>query len=191
MSAIHPTHFERIPTFVEGKAGAAKLVHAVVETPRDTRHKYAFEPKFGAFKLKEVLPEGLEWPYDYGFIPGTLADDGDALDILNMSVVPTFTGCLIECRILGIIRLKQDGVRNDRVISAPPRRNGVAQPTDKYADADDIPKETIDGIMRFLIEYSAEEGHDIVCKGVRSRAKALESIEVTMENYRRRAKARD
>ncbi|MBV8246122.1 MAG: inorganic diphosphatase [Candidatus Eremiobacteraeota bacterium] len=183
-ASVNATHFENIPPFAKGAAG--EVVHAVIETPSRTRLKYEFEPDFGIFKLKQVLPDGLEWPYDYGFVPRTLADDGDPIDILVLSDVPTFTGCLLECRILGIVRMRKDGVENDRLIAAPVRRGGVAQTSDVYEDVDDIPKETMDGICRFLVEYSAEEGHEIEFKGVKSRKKGLAAIEAAMETYDKR-----
>jgi inorganic pyrophosphatase len=184
-TAINPTNLEQIPAFPD-EAEDKTLVHAIIETPRDTRHKYAFEPAFGTFKLKELLPEGLAWPYDYGFVPHTLADDGDPIDILNLSQVPTFTGCLVECRVLGIVRIKKDGVRNDRIIAAPKRLKGAAQPTDAFDDAADIPPATVEGLIRFLVEYSAEQGHDIECKGLKSRKRALEAIHDAMDKYLKR-----
>src|SRR5579872_6277039 len=72
---VNPSHFEVIPTFPED--GKNKYsVHAIIETPRNLRHKYALEPEYGIFKLKTIIAEGLAWPYDYGFIPRTLGDDG-------------------------------------------------------------------------------------------------------------------
>jgi inorganic pyrophosphatase len=179
MTQINPTHLDSIPAFPED-AEDDFTVHAIIETPRDTRHKYAFVPKYGTFIIKQVLPDGLTWPYDYGFIPQTLADDGDPIDILYLTEIPTFTGCLVECRLLGIVRIKKDGVRNDRLIAAPVRRNGVAQPTDAWDDAGDIPPATVAGIIRFLIEYSSEQGHDIVCKGLKSRKIAREAVKETL-----------
>lgn len=187
MKQINPTNFEAIPAFPGSKNGAAR-VHAVIETPRDTRHKYAFEPKLGLFKLRLTLPEGMQWPYDYGFVPRTLADDGDPLDILVMNQIPTFTGCLLETRVLGIVRLKKNGVENDRLIAAPPLQTGVSQPSDAFEDVDDIPKETMDDICRFLVNYSEEEGNRIDFKDVRSRKKAMAAIEAAMRAYDKKSR---
>ena len=187
MRSINPTNFEAIPAFAgNGKHG--RRVHAIIETPRDIRHKYAFEPKLGIFRLKQTLPEGMQWPYDYGFIPRTLAPDGDPLDILVLNAIPTFTGCLVETRILGIVKLEKNGEENDRVIAALPKRDGVSQPSDEYDDVDDLPKETLHDICHFLVDYSAEEGNEIVYKGVKSRKKAMAAIEDAMKNYEKKAK---
>ena len=183
MKRINPTNFEAIPAFTGNGKNGRQRVHAVIETPRDTRHKYAFEPKLGLFKLKLTLPEGMQWPYDYGFVPRTLADDGDPLDILVLNQIPTFTGCLLETRVLGIVRLKKNGVENDRVVAAPAAQPGVSQPSDAFDDVDDIPKEVIDDICRFLVEYSEEEGNRVEFKGVRSRKKAMAAIEDAIKTY--------
>ncbi|HEY1977578.1 MAG TPA: inorganic diphosphatase [Candidatus Baltobacteraceae bacterium] len=188
MKQINPTNFEAIPAFPDGKNSGERRVHAVIETPRDTRHKYAFDPKLGLFKLKLTLPEGMQWPYDYGFVPRTLADDGDPLDILVLNQIPTFTGCLLETRVLGIVRLKKNGVENDRVLAAPVVQPGVSQPSDAFADADDIPKDTMSDICRFLVEYSEEEGNRVEFKQVRSRKKAMAAIEAAMKTYEKKSK---
>ncbi len=176
---------EQIPTFPQPDK-SPDVVHAIIETPRDTRHKYAFDEKLGVFRQRQLLPEGLTWPYDYGFIPQTIAEDGDPLDVLYLSSVPTFPGCLIECRVLGVIRMRKDGVENDRILGAPVRRPDFAQPTDAYDDADDIPKQTVDGIVRFLTDYPDAAGHEIEFRGVKSKKKALTAINDTMAAYRRR-----
>jgi inorganic pyrophosphatase len=98
---VNPTNFNHIPTYVPDQKH--HVAYAVIETPAATRHKYAFEPKYGIMLLKATLAEGLHWPYDYGFVPQTLADDGDPIDILILNDEPTFSGCLLEVRILGAI----------------------------------------------------------------------------------------
>jgi inorganic pyrophosphatase len=188
MKQINPTNFEAIPAFTGSARNGERRVHAVIETPRDTRHKYAFEPKLGLFKLKLTLPEGLQWPYDYGFVPRTIADDGDPLDILVLNQIPTFTGCLLETRILGIVRLKKNGVENDRVLAAPLVQAGLSQPSDAFDDVDDLPKGTVDDICRFLVEYSEEEGNRIEFKDVRSRKKAMAAIESAKKAYEKQSK---
>jgi len=188
MKRINPTNFEAIAPFVPAKGKGERRVHAIVETPRDTRHKYAFEPKLGIFKLKQTLPEGLQWPYDYGFVPRTLADDGDPLDVLILSTIPTFTGCLLEARLLGIVRLKKNGVENDRLVAAPARQSGVSQQSDAFDDVKDVPKETLDDVCRFLVEYSEEEGNQIEFKGVGSRKKAMAAVEAAIKTYEKSSK---
>lgn len=164
--SVNATPFEKIPALVEDEKD---VVNAVIETPRDQRHKYALEPKYGIFRQKLLLPKGLSWPYDYGFIPRTKGDDGDPLDILYLGAEPTFTGCLVQARIVGIINLKKNGVENDRILGCPMPQDGLTQDTDAYKDVDDVPKDTMKSICRYLVEYSEAEGNKIEFLGAQSR----------------------
>ena len=84
-----------------------KLIRVVIETPKGSRNKYAFDPEEKVFELKKVLPAGMDFPYDFGFVPSTKADDGDPVDVLVLMDEPAFTGCVLICRIIGIIEGEQ------------------------------------------------------------------------------------
>ena len=97
-------------------------VQVIIETPRGCRNKYKYEEKTGRLKLSKVLPEGMMFPYDFGFIPNTKADDGDPIDVLVLIDEPTFPGCEMECRLIGVIEAEQkegdeERHRNDRIIA--------------------------------------------------------------------------
>src|SRR5690348_2330733 len=100
---------------------ASKTQQVIIETPRNSRNKYKFNKKTGRIKLSKVMPEGMVFPYDFGFIPGTHAEGGDALDVLLLSDEPMFPGCEVECRLLGVIEAKQKEQgkesRNDRIVA--------------------------------------------------------------------------
>jgi inorganic pyrophosphatase len=187
MTSINATHLEKIPPFPDDADD--RTVHIIVETPRNTRHKFAFDPKLGIFKLKQTIAEGLEWPYDYGFIPQTLGDDGDPLDIVFLCDEPTFSGCLVEGRLLGVIRIDKNKEQNDRLIACAKRMEGISQSTDRFDNIDDVPKESIDSLCRFLIEYSAEQGNTITFKGVQSRKKAVDAVKIGMKKFKKRKKS--
>jgi inorganic pyrophosphatase len=93
----------------------------IIETPRGSRNKYKYNQETGRMKFSKVLPEGMMFPYDFGFIPDTKAEDGDPLDVLVLSDEPMFPGCELECRIVGVLRAKQrengKEYRNDRLIA--------------------------------------------------------------------------
>src|SRR6202158_4103631 len=97
------------------------IVQVVIETPKDSRNKYAFDPEQKVFELKKVLPAGMTFPYDFGFIPRTKADDGDPVDVLVLMDEPAFSGCVLKCRPIGVIQgeqgVKKKTVRNDRIIA--------------------------------------------------------------------------
>jgi inorganic pyrophosphatase len=80
---------------------------AIIETPKGFRNKFDYEPESNLFMLGGLLPEGMMFPFDFGFIPSTVGDDGDPLDILVMMDAPAHVGCLIDVRIIGIIKAEQ------------------------------------------------------------------------------------
>jgi inorganic pyrophosphatase len=186
---VNPTHFQNIPAFADnGKDKYA--IHVIIETPRDIRNKYYFNEDYGIFKLGSVIAEGLAWPYDYGFIPQTLGDDGDPLDVLFLSDAPTFTGCLSDARLIGIIRLLKNGKENDRLLACPPHMKGVAQKTDDFDDIDDVPEDLMRSITTFLVQYSEEEDNTIEFKGIASRSKALKALEAGHKMWKKKRKNR-
>ena len=98
-------------------------VQIIIETPKGSRNKYKFDPKQRTFKLNRVLPDGMMFPYDFGFVPSTQAEDGDPIDVLLLMDSSAFPGCLIEGRLIGVIegeQTEQDGKkeRNDRLVAA-------------------------------------------------------------------------
>src|SRR5438105_11715347 len=99
-----------------------QLLRVVIETPKGSRNKFAFDEDEHIFELKKVLPAGMEFPYDFGFVPSTKADDGDPVDVLVLMDEPAFPGCALMCRVIGVIEGEQgdnkdDKERNDRIIA--------------------------------------------------------------------------
>src|SRR6202043_965268 len=101
-----------------------RLLRVVIETPKGSRNKFAFNPDDQIFELKKVLPAGMAFPYDFGFVPSTKADDGDPVDVLVLMDEPAFPGCVLKCRPIGVIEgeqimkaNKKDKERNDRIIA--------------------------------------------------------------------------
>ncbi len=82
-------------------------MRVVIETPRRSRNKYSYDPECDCMQLSTVLPEGMVFPYDFGFIPSTLGEDGDPLDILILMDEPVLPGCVIRARLVGAIEAKQ------------------------------------------------------------------------------------
>ena len=103
----------------------AEYIHAVVETPRGSTCKLDFDPKLRVFKLAKPLMAGLAYPYDWGFIPSTEAEDGDPLDVLVIHDAQTYPGVVLRCRPVGVLEVEQKSKgkkeRNDRVFAVPDR----------------------------------------------------------------------
>src|SRR3954471_16256538 len=102
---------------------AKHIAEVIIETPRGKRNKYVFNPEKKLFELKKILPAGAVFPFDFGFIPSTLGEDGDPLDVLVIMDEPAFPGCLVRARLIGNIQATQKGsnanraIRNDRLIA--------------------------------------------------------------------------
>ncbi|WP_336488802.1 inorganic diphosphatase [Methylobacterium nigriterrae] len=160
-----------LPTF--GEEGA---VHVVIETPKGSPNKYAYAEAFGTFQFKMVLPEGMSFPYDFGFIPSTKGADGDPLDILILLDAPAFPGCVLEARLVGVIEAEQrerDGTweRNDRLI-------GVAVKARTHAHIhalSDLRPGMLDEVEAFFAQYNQLAGKDfrVVRRGDAEAALAL------------------
>ena len=125
----------------------------VVETPRGCRNKYKLDQQTKRMKLSKVMPEGMVFPYDFGFFPDTKGEDGDPLDALILSDEPTFPGCQIDCRLVGILKASQKDKdrtkRNDRLIA-------VAQASILYAgvkEISDLQPQLIQQIEDFFVNY--------------------------------------
>jgi inorganic pyrophosphatase len=112
------------------------LIQVVIETPKGSRNKYAFDPEKKIFKLKKVLPAGMAFPYDFGFIPSTMADDGDPLDVLVLMDEPAFPGVLLRCRVIGVI----EGEQSDKKGKNPERNDRIVAITEENHSWADIKK---------------------------------------------------
>lgn len=99
-----------------------EVVRVIIEIPKNSSNKYEYDGKLGVFRLDRALYSPMHYPGDYGFIPGTLADDGDPLDVLVLVDEPSFTGCLMEARPVGLLNMI-DEKEHDQKILAVPNRN--------------------------------------------------------------------
>src|SRR6202049_326355 len=135
-----------------------QLLRVVIETPKGSRNKFAFDADQHIFELKKVLPAGMAFPYDFGFVPRTLAEDGDPVDVLVLMDEPAFPGCLLKCRLIGIIegeqgeKKKKEG--NDRVVA-------VEKENHSWADVkviDDLGKEFLRELEIFFENYHELSG---------------------------------
>jgi len=116
------TNFAKLPTWAD-----RQHVYAVVETPRGSRAKFEFDRKLGAFTLAKPLIAGLTYPYDWGFIPSTRAEDGDPLDVLIIHDAAAYPGLVLKCKPVGVLEVVQTSTgkkeRNDRVFVGSGRKS--------------------------------------------------------------------
>ena len=167
-SLIDPTRLEP----VRKKDG---LLQVIIETPKGSRNKFSFDVDQEIFSLKSVLPAGMVFPYDFGFLPKTLAEDGDPIAVLLLMDEPAFPGMLVPSRLVGVIEGEQiDGkkrIRNDRLVA-------VADANHMYAmvrKLKDLPKQFLRELEDFFVNYHRLQGKEyklLGCKGI-AEAEAL------------------
>jgi inorganic pyrophosphatase len=175
-----------LPTF----DSESKELHAVIETPRGSRIKFDFDPIATQFKLGGMLPEGMVFPYEFGFLPSTEGGDGDPLDILVLIDAPTSMGCVLTARLLGVIEAEQIDAgkrkpcRNDRLIA-------VATHAHIHGEArklSDINPELIDEIEHFFIAYNQERGKQFKPLGRYGPKRAMKLVKQGMMAFKRHEK---
>jgi inorganic pyrophosphatase len=168
------------PQFNEKKG----ICRAIVETPKGCRNKFKYDPDSNLFMLGGLLPEGMMFPFDFGFIPATRAEDGDPADIMILMDAPAHTGCLIDVRILGIIDAKQteDGETktNNRILGAAVHSYDHQQ----LHSIDDVSRTLLDQVEEFFVSYNKQRGKKFKIIGVRGPRKAVQFIKEAMKTYK-------
>lgn len=154
-----------------------KAVHAIIETPRGSRCKYTYEPDSGLFLLKKVLPGGTMFPMDFGFIPRTEGGDGDPLDVLLIMEKCTYPGCLVPCRMIGVIEAEQQEkdrkkMRNDRLIAVPVASHDYAG----LHHISEIPGDRIENLVHFFEYYNRMEGKVFTVLDMKGPDKAMQIV---------------
>jgi inorganic pyrophosphatase len=142
------------------------LYNVVIETPKGSPNKLGYDPELGAFKLKTVMPQGSSFPFDFGFLPGTVGGDGDPLDVLVLMDYPLTPGSIVEARLIGVISAEQtekDGEteQNDRVIAVSPESTLYQH----ARELGDIPEELVDQVEKFFVNYNEQRGKKFAPQG--------------------------
>ncbi|MBS1778206.1 MAG: inorganic diphosphatase [Bacteroidetes bacterium] len=133
-------------------------IEIVIETPRGSVEKYSFDKERKVFKLKKILPTGMSFPYDFGFIPDTKGEDGDPLDVVLLSEFKSFPGCYMDCRIIGVLICEQgeEGktIRNDRYVAVP----SLSTMFRDFKSVKELPEDKLDELEQFFINYNRIRG---------------------------------
>ncbi|AEB10817.1 inorganic diphosphatase [Marinithermus hydrothermalis] len=163
---------------------APDVVHMVIEVPKGSANKYEFDEATGMVKLDRVLPSAQFYPGDYGFIPQTLAEDGDPLDGIVLSTYPLLPGVLVEVRVVGLIEMEDEKGPDSKVLAVvaeDPRFNEIQ-------DLEQVPQATRTEIAHFFETYKDLERHKgkwVKVTGWKGRADALAEIQACHERYKR------
>ncbi|HEY7308630.1 MAG TPA: inorganic diphosphatase [Gemmataceae bacterium] len=133
-------------------------LNVVVDTPKGSRNKYKFDEQHGQWRLSKVLPQGMSFPSDFGFLPSTRGEDGDPLDVLLFMDEPTFPGCIVPARLIGVLEAEQteDGktIRNDRLVAVV---ETPYNPAELHA-LEEVSRQRLDEIEHFFVSYNYMEG---------------------------------
>jgi len=159
------------------------LCAAIIETPKGCRNKFDYDPESNLFKLGGLLPEGMMFPFDFGFIPSTLGEDGDPLDIMVLMDAPAHVGCLLDVRLIGVIEAKQteDGKTesNDRLL-------GVAVHSYNHAGLetiDHVSKTLLDQVEEFFVSYNKQRGKKFRITGTGGPKKAIRFLKAGIKTH--------
>ncbi len=151
-------------------------VHVIVECPRGSHNKFTFDPGSGLFKLSKVFPAGISFPFEFGFVPCTKADDGDPFDVILLADDPLFAGCLAEARVVGVIEAEQfdEGkkIRNDRAIAVSIHSVQYRE----IASIDDLRKTFLDDMVDFIEAYQKRTDHRFTPLAFSGPSRAVELI---------------
>ena len=160
-----------------------KECRVVIETPKGRRNKFDYDPKLECFTLGGLLPEGLSFPFDFGFVPSTLAEDGDPLDAMILMDEPAHVGCVLTVRVIGFIEADQtqDGetTENDRII-------GVAVHSyshEQVESLNQVNSSLLDQVEQFFISYNKSRGKKFKVKGVHGPSSALKRVQQAIELF--------
>ena len=164
------------PTVLKPLQKPDGILQVIIETPKGSRNKFAFDPDQRVFALRKVLPAGMSFPYDFGFLPRTLAPDGDPIDVLLLMDEPAYPGVVVRSRLLGVIEGEQlegkDKIRNDRLLA-------VAEANHQYANIrtfKDLPSSFLQELEEFFVNYHRQEGKQYKLLGCKGAAEAMRLI---------------
>ncbi len=130
------------------------LLNAIIEIPKGSRNKYEYDEDHNLFRLDRVLASPMHYPTAYGFVPSTLFTDGDPVDIMVLIDEPTFVGCLIEVRPLGVMRMIDAGKQDDKIIAVPVSDSSFSH----YHSLENMKPHTLEEIKYFYSHYKNLEG---------------------------------
>ncbi len=161
-----------------------KECRVVIETPKGRRNKFNYDPRLEVFTLGGLLPEGLSFPFDFGFVPSTVADDGDPIDVIVLMDEPAHVGCVLTVRLIGVIEAEQtqDGktTENDRLI-------GVAVHSyshENLQSIDEVNKSLLDQVGEFFVSYNKSRGKKFKVVGVHGPARAVKRLQQAIQAYK-------
>ncbi|MFA5894686.1 MAG: inorganic diphosphatase [Candidatus Shapirobacteria bacterium] len=165
-----------------------KIVNAIVEITSETRNKYEYDEELSIIKLDRVLHSPVHYPFDYGFIPETLCEDGDHLDVMVITNSPTFPGCLVEVRPIGALLMEDEHGGDEKVIAVP-----LHNPHFKHVKKlKDLAPHLLDEIEHFWCTYKflEKKNKPVKLSGWIKRVESYKLIKTSQKRYQSSEKAK-
>lgn len=170
----HPWHEVKIGT------NPPENLNAIIEIPKGSRAKYEIDKESGLIKLDRVIYASMYYPLNYGFIPQTLGEDHDPLDIVVLTQVSVVPRCMIPCRVIGVMRMIDRGEADDKIIAVAEQDASVSH----IADISALPDFFRVELKHFFENYKTLENKKVVVDDFLGRAQAFPIIERSIQFYK-------
>lgn len=164
--------------------GSADKMNVIIEINKGSKNKYEIDKETGLIMLDRAMYTTQDYPFDYGFVPQTLWDDGDPLDVLVLTTYPLFPGVLVKVRPVAVVNMVDDGESDAKIIAVPAKDPRW----DEVKDLKDVNKHTIKEIEHFYKTYKNLQDKVVEINGIDGKDKAMEAFERARENYKNSGK---
>jgi inorganic pyrophosphatase len=162
--------------------GEPERLNVVIEIPKMSRIKYELDKETGLIMVDRVLYSPMHYPANYGFVPQTLWEDGDPLDVLVMSHEPFVPGCLVKARPIGVMEMTDDGDSDAKILAVP-----IKDPRyDTIQDIDDLDPHTLEEIKHFFKVYKELQRKEVIVADWRNKPEAIKDINHSLELYQQK-----
>lgn len=160
-------------------SNAPEVINVIIECPKGSKNKYEIDKETGLIKLDRAMKTSQDYPFDYGFVPQSLWDDGDALDVVLFTTYPLAPGILVEARPVGIMHMIDGGEGDDKILAVP-----KSDPRfDHVKDLSDLNEYSIKEIKHFFETYKSIENKSVVIDGCEGREVAYEAVKKGLKLY--------
>ncbi len=155
-------------------------VNAIIEIPKNNRAKYELDKDSGLLKMDRVIYSSMYYPHNYGFIPQTYCDDNDPLDILVISQIPIVSMCIVEAKIIGVMRMLDQGEADDKIIAVAEHDKSVSH----IENIEELPEYTLNELRNFFEDYKKLEKKEVVVEKFQNRSLAQQIFQKSIEDYK-------
>lgn len=163
------------------KPGSAEAMNVIIEIPKFSKNKYEIDKSTGIIALDRVMYTSQDYPFDYGFVPQTLFDDGDALDVILLTTHPLASGILVKSRPIAIMEMTDDGERDDKIVAVPTKDPRFSNTN----DIKDLNPHTIKEIQHFFETYKLLQNKEVSIGEWHGSEKAIEAFVRSCELYKK------